>query len=121
MPAAELFGSLALEVAVADAGVPFTSVVTVTDCRPGALAIRKGKSRSRQMRSLLLGIGARSTRRLGVHIPRTLNTSADTLSHPAQCGRVIRQARAARLSPVAVTFSTEAWEQLRVAMAPSHR
>ena len=52
---------------------------------------------------------------LGVAIPREWNLDADRLSHPAQLGAVLADARAADLHPHVVQVPDEWWRTLRAA------
>jgi hypothetical protein len=115
MPAAELLGSLLLPAAVAASHRPFSAVVAVTDCRPSALAIRKAKSRSRQMRGVLHRLRDESRRWLGVHVPRTLNRTADRLSHPHLLPSVLEEVRRARLEPIVLDVPASGWAAAREA------
>ena len=118
MPAAECFGSHAVAAAVTRA-LPLgsvSSVIAIGDCRPSALAIRKGKSRSPLLNAVLQRLRSRRGEWLGVAVKRHLNRSADVLSHPADRQSVIDVARRAQLESVSLDIPSELWAELHAAM-----
>ena len=129
MPAAELFGSVAIASAVAQhlsqlgrfdavGGEP-RAVYAVTDCSPAACAINAATSGTPQMRSLLRITCHSAPFWLGVAVPRELNIDADRLSHPHLCDHVMADACAAGLSAHRVRIAPESslWTHLRQAAA----
>ena len=54
---------------------------------------------------------------LGVHVPRTINTSADRLSHPLEVDAVVQAAEAAGMTAHLIRrFSPRCWVALREAI-----
>jgi hypothetical protein len=97
MPAAELFGTVAVTAAVAGArGAVPSAVVAVGDCDPAAGAINAGTSGNPQMRALLAS--RLRSEWLAVSVPRGDNVDADRLSHPRRLADVRRDAEAAGLT-----------------------
>ena len=115
MPAAELFTTVALAAAAATIK-PHTAVIAVGDCDPAARALDAASSGTPQMDALLQAARRRVKQWLGVAIPREWNLDADRLSHPAQLGAVLADARAAGLTPHVVSTPDECWLALRAAM-----
>ena len=115
MPAAELFTTVALAAAAA-ALKPHTAVIAVGDCDPAARALDAASSGTPQMDALLQAARRRVKQWLGVAIPREWNLDADRLSHPAQLGAVLADARAAGMTPHVVSTPDECWPALRAAM-----
>lgn len=116
MPAAELFGSIAIAeaVAVARSSAP-TAVVAIGDCDPAMAALNSATSGNAQMRELLRE--AFGTLWLGVSVPRESNTDADRLSHPAQLPAVRAAAAAAGLTVRIATITDNSWAAIRRAAA----
>ena len=115
MPAAELFGALAIAAAVAEArGVLPSAIFAVGDCDPAVGAINAGTSGNPQMRSLLQG--SRATRWLAVSVPRESNVDADRLSHPSLLDDVRRDAAAAELVVHEARITERSWVALRSAL-----
>ena len=116
MPAAELFGTLAVAAAVTEArGWAPSAVVAIGDCDPAAGAINAGTSGNPQMRALLRGSGAAQW--LAVSVPREANVDADRLSHPALLAAVRRDAEAAGLAVREAAVTERSWTALRRALA----
>ena len=97
MPAAELFGTVAMAAAVA-AGERVDRVVAVSDCEPAARATDAQHSGNPQMRVLLAAARRVSSMWLGAHVPREANLDADRLSHPEQAAQVVAEAEAVGLT-----------------------
>ena len=144
MPLAELFGAWAMASAVREVApdLPVDAVVAVGDCAPAARVLSAATSAGAQLRALVLrargaqqlggsgaGVGggdgaqappprlAPGVRQwLGVAVPRELNQTADTLSHPAQAGGVCAAMAAAGLRVRRVSAPASCWEALREAM-----
>ena len=116
MPAAELFGSIAVAAAVtaARAREP-TAVIAVGDCDPAASALNAATSGAAQLRSLLME--AMGSLWLGVSVPRESNTDADRLSHPLLLPDVHAAAIAAGLSVRVAPITDDSWAALRRAAA----
>ena len=116
MPAAELFGSIAVTAAVAAArsGDP-TAVIAVGDCAPAAGALNSATSGNPQMRTLLRE--AFGSLWLGVAVPRASNSDADRLSHPARLPEVLAAAAAAGLAVRVAAITDASWAAVRRAAA----
>ena len=116
MPAAELFGSVAIAATVADAvGSAPSAVYAVTDCDPAARVINAATSGAPQLRRIL-GIGrGLCDLWLAVHCRRESNVDADRLSHPRQYDAVAADAAAAGLTVHRVRLPPQHWERLREA------
>ena len=112
MPAAELFATWAVAEAAASAK-PFTAVIAVGDCDPAADALDAASSATPQMSALLAHARESAKQWLGVSVPREWNLDADRLSHPAELGHVLRDARLAGLSPSHVAIPEWCWRALR--------
>ena len=81
MPAAELFGSVAIASAVSTAiGSPPSAVHAITDCAPAASAINATTSGVHQLRRILRIARSCAPLWLGVAIPREANVDADRLT-----------------------------------------
>ena len=99
MPAAELFGSIAVAAVVASViGSPATAVHAVTDCDPAAAALNAATSGVPQIRHILASASACSPQWLAISVPREANVDADRLSHPSGYDDVERDAVAAGLA-----------------------
>ena len=99
MPAAELFGSIAVATVVASViDSPATAVHAVTDCDPAAAALNAATSGVPQIRHILASAGACSPQWLAILVPREANVDADRLSHPSEYNDVERDAVAAGLT-----------------------
>mmetsp|Transcript_35760 Transcript_35760/g.86828 ORF Transcript_35760/g.86828 Transcript_35760/m.86828 type:complete len:541 (-) Transcript_35760:1988-3610(-) len=117
LPAAEVFGSVALAAAVT-AAVPdevVAAVIAVGDCGPAATAISRLYSKSAQIRHLLAESRVVSRSWLGVSIPREWNSDADRLSHPSMAKDVAHDASAVGLRVVWVTPPEWVFDALRAA------
>ena len=110
--AAELFATWAVAEAAASAK-PFTAVIAVGDCDPAADALDAASSATPQMSALLARARGSAKQWLGVSVPREWNLDADRLSHPAELGHVLRDARRAGLSPCHVAIPEWCWRALR--------
>ena len=127
MPAAELFGIIAVADAVAsERGRRATAITAIGDCAPAAAALNAATSPTAQMRSILREAGQLTTLWLGVAVPRELNVDADRLSHPTALAdgagwripaAVVADAEAASLSVRRAHITPEMWEALRRAVA----
>lgn len=119
MPAAELFGMLALPRAMADAGVRVAHVFSVGDCEPAMYTVQGGRSKHPVMRALLQSSLELTPEWLAVAVPREQNTDADRLSHPGQLASVLDGAeRALGARHVhSVQAGDELWTMLRAAIA----
>ena len=98
MPAGELFTPWAVAEAVRSTGVELKQCVSITDCRPAALALSSGTSKSALMRAILLHARDAVQQWLGVHVSRDFNTDSDLLSHPPTVRKVVAAAKAAGLT-----------------------
>lgn len=118
MPAAETFAQQAVPAALAAASVHFHATIAVGDCMPAVRAVRRGSSKTPQIREVLR-CGAELTPDdvLTVHVRREFNTGADTLSHPANLAAVLEQLTALGYVPVVLPIPESLWEQLRAAIA----
>ena len=112
MPAAELFATWAVAEAAASTK-PFTAVIAVGDCDPAADALDAASSATPQMSALLARARQSAKQWLGVSVPREWNLDADRLSHPAELGHVLRDARRAGLSPSHVAIPEWCWRALQ--------
>eukprot|EP00900_Chrysochromulina_parva_P005823 jgi/Chrpa1/15241/Chrysochromulina_OHIO_Genome00022542-RA len=108
MPAAELFGIIAVADAVAsERGRRATAITAIGDCAPAAAALNAATSPTAQMRSILREAGQLTTLWLGVAVPRELNVDADLaprarqLQAPPGTRRLKRGIRAAMLRSLA--------------------
>jgi hypothetical protein len=114
MPAAELFGALAVPRAAAAAlGLKPTAVYAVGDCMPAIGAINKASSGCVQMLEIVKGSREWCSQWLAVHVPREANVDADRLSHPSMALEVEADARLAGLTVVRAPFLSSDWEALR--------
>ena len=116
MPAAELYGTLALAAAVQGLA-PFQAVVAVTDCDPAARVVNSASSASPVMQHLVLAARRTASQWLGVHVRRELNQDADRLSHPQLASGVVARAEAAGLRVTMVDCADIDWEPLRGAIS----
>tara|TARA_B110001450_G_scaffold199354_1_gene188141 strand:- start:41 stop:424 length:384 start_codon:yes stop_codon:yes gene_type:complete len=119
MPAAELFGMMALPRAMASAGVRVAHVFSVGDCEPAMYTMQGGRSKHPVMRALLQSSLGLTPEWLAVAVPREQNTDADRLSHPSQLASVLEAAeRALGAQHVHLVSASDAlWEALRGAIA----
>lgn len=119
MPAAELFGMMALPRAMASAGVRVAHVFSVGDCEPAMYTVQGGRSKHPVMRALLQSSLGLTPEWLAVAVPREQNTDADRLSHPSQLASVLEAAeRALGAQHVHLVSASDAlWEALRGAIA----
>ena len=125
MPAAELFGSIAVPEAVAAAqGTAPVAVTAIGDCDPAVGAINANSSGNPQMRALLSGARSLTPQWLAVSVPREANLDADRLSHPAMWEEVEADARSAGLTPKWARITEESWAALRraigIGVQPQH-
>ena len=119
MPAAELFGCVAVPAAVAAAGHGISAVCAVGDCDPAASAINRGSGSAAVMRGMLLHARQLTLRWMAVSVPRDFNLDADRLSHPSQLDAVKRDAMAAGFVPHVVRIPPSYWRALRDAVSAS--
>ena len=118
MPAAELFGTLAVTEAVAEArGQRPSAVVAVGDCDPAMHALNAASSGNPQMRALLAGMHGVSPLWLGVSVPREANGDADRLSHPHLLDAVRAEAEEAGLHVEVAAVTDRSWAAVRRAMS----
>ena len=118
MPAAELFGSVAVASAVSTAiGSPPSAVHAITDCAPAASAINATTSGVHQLRRILRIARSCAPLWLGVAIPREANVDADRLSHPHLYEDVAADATAAglRVHRIRLPLDSILWNDLRSA------
>jgi hypothetical protein len=116
MPAAELFGAVAVAAAVAaERGEAPTAVTAVGDCDPAVGALNAASSGNAQMRVLLRAARALTGLWLAVSVPREANVDADRLSHPARYDEVAADAAAAQLVVRRARITAGSWETLREA------
>jgi hypothetical protein len=116
MPAAELFGAVAVAAAVAAAhGVAAEAVIAIGDCDPACAALNAASSANPQMRQLLAA-GSGSLW-LAVSVPREANVDADRLSHPALLAAVRADAERAGLTVLEAPITAECWAAVRRAAA----
>ena len=118
MPAAELFGSVAIASAVSTAiGSPPSAVHAITDCAPAASAINATTSGVHQLRRILRIARSCAPLWLGVAIPREANVDADRLSHPHLYEDVAADATAAglRVHRIRLPLDSLLWDDLRSA------
>ena len=118
MPAAELFGSVAIASAVSTAiGSPPSAVHAITDCAPAASAINAATSGVHQLRRILRIARSCAPLWLGIAIPREANVDADRLSHPHLYDDVAADATAAGLGVhrIRLPLDSVLWEDLRSA------
>ena len=111
MPAAELFGALALAQAVA-AQLDVAAVVAIGDCKPAAGALNAAASPVPQMQGLVVAARAGVQQWLGVAVPRELNIDADRLSHPSQAAAVEADARQAGWLVQRLAVPDHCWRSL---------
>ena len=88
MPAAELFGTMAMAEAVA-AHVEFSYVAAVGDCDPVEGSVAKSSSSRPQLNRMLARMRELTRHWLPVSVPRDLNLDADLLSHPSNLRAII--------------------------------
>ena len=143
MPAAELFGSIAVTAAVTGARrdhpthlestwrdgqwttstspipdpVDVSAAIAIGDCDPAVDATNAGTSGNSQMRCLLRRLKRIAPQWLAVSVPRTANSDADRLSHPDELDAVARDATAAGLSVRRVRLDADDWDLARTAAA----
>ena len=118
MPAAELFGVVAVAEAVAAArGTPPSAVTAVGDCDPAMGALNTASSGNAQMRVMLGAARALTSQWLAVSVPREANVDADRLSHPELYGEVAASAEAAGLTVQRARITASSWAMLRRAAA----
>ena len=118
MPAAELFGSVAIASVVSTAiGSSPSAVHAITDCAPAASAINSATSGVHQLRRIIRIARSCSPLWLSVAIPREANVDADRLSHPHMYQDVADDAAAAglRVHRVHIPADSSLWEDLRSA------
>ena len=118
MPAAELFGSVAIASAVSAAiGSPPSAVHAITDCAPAASVINSATSGIHQLRRIIRIARACAPLWLGIAIPREANVDADRLSHPHLYEEVAADAAAAglRVHRVRIVSDSGLWDDLRAA------
>lgn len=116
MPAAELFASIALPLAVARE-TDVRAVYAVGDCAPACQALENLYSPKPQMRALLRAAEGSTWQWLPAAVPREANVDADRLSHPEEAAAVIAEAEAAGFRVVRVRPSEADWALLRAAIA----
>ena len=118
MPAAELFGSIAVAAAAArqwpEAARRF---IAVGDCAAAAAVLTAATSRAEQMRALVMSAHALSQQWLGVAVPREANQDPDLLSHPERGEEVMRSARSAFERVEQWRLEHSDWELLRSVLA----
>jgi hypothetical protein len=120
MPAAELFGALAVPRAAAAAlGVQPTAVYAIGNCQPAIGVINRASSGCSQMHAIVTGSRSWCAQWLAVHVPREANVDADRLSHPHLAAAVEADARRAGLTVVRAAFLAADWEALRAAIRQS--
>ena len=116
MPAAELFGSIAVATAVAEArGFPPLAIFSIGDCAPAAGALNAATSGNPQMRELLALMAGADC--LALAVPREANLDGDRLSHPAELDAVCADAVAAGLTTYVAPITAASWARLRRAAA----
>ena len=118
MPAAELFGSVAIASAVSAAiGSSPSAVHAITDCAPAASVINSTTSGIHQLRRIIRIARACAPLWLGIAIPREANVDADRLSHPHLYEEVAADAAAAglRVHRVRIASDSGLWDDLRAA------
>ena len=114
MPAAELFGALAVPRAAAAALETLPAAVyAVGDCQPAIGAINRASSGRAQMHEIVRHSRAWCRQWLAVHVPREANLDADRLSHPHLAHEVEADARRAGLVVVRASFLDADWAALR--------
>lgn len=118
MPAAELFASIALPLAVArETDVRTVYARWATAHRPAAQSLENLYSPKPQMRALLRAAEGAAWQWLPVAIQREANVDADRFSHPKEAAAVIAEAEAAGFRVVRVRPTEEDWALLRTAIA----
>ena len=121
MPAAELFGMVAMTAAGRQVLRPLGGLRAVTaigDCAPAAAALNAATSPKAQLRRLLNEARTLSKQWLALAVPREANLDADRLSHPRNLMAVMREAAEAGLRVHEAPFDEETlWGQLRQAAA----
>ena len=115
MPAAELFASAALPLAVARTS-SVSSTCAVGDCGPAVGTIRAMHSGNAQMRAILEAIQSMDVPFISVKVPREANQDADRLSHPEQLRLLLQEAAALGLDVVELSPSVDDWDVLRRAV-----
>jgi hypothetical protein len=122
MPAAELFGAVAVAEAVAAArGVAPTAITAVGDCDPAVGALNAASSGNAQMREVLQPARELTGLWLAVSVPREANVDADRLSHPELYGEVAESAVTAGLAVRRARITEASWAMLRRAAAAGTR
>ena len=91
------------------------AVVAVGDCAPAARVLTAATSAGAQLRALVVRARVAVQQWLGVAVPRELNTTADTLSHPRQAPGVQAAMEAAGLQVRRLHTPAECWEALAAA------
>ena len=91
------------------------AVVAVGDCAPAARVLSAATSAGAQLRALVLSARTSVQQWLGVAVPRELNTTADTLSHPALAPGVQAAMETAGLSVRRVRVPAGCWAALAAA------
>ena len=118
MPAAELFGSIAVAEAVSEArGIRPTAVYAVGDCDPAAYALNAAASGNAQIRCLLKPARDLTSQWLAVSVPREMNVDADRLSHPTLYSEVAAAADRAELLVRRAHITSASWRRLTRAAA----
>jgi hypothetical protein len=118
MPAAELFGAVAIPRAAAAAlGVNPLAVYAIGDCDPACFALNAAGSACRQMNQIISHARISCAQWLAVTVPREANVDADILSHPARAGEVSSMAESAGLRVVRASILHEDWQALRTTLA----
>ena len=115
MPAAELFASAVLPLAVART-VSVSSTYAVGDCGPAVGTISAMHSGNGQMRAILEAIQSMDMPFISVKVPREANLDADRLSHPKQLELVLWEAEALGLRVVELCPSADDWDVLQRAI-----
>ena len=134
VPAAELFASWAVPMAVCEAsGRPAhmisgarvgpngdatlePPVIAIGDCQPAVYVIDSATSGEAVMRGILTSARQFSRFWLGVHVPREANRDADGLSHPANVEQIMSAARAAGFQPRRARVPAGCFEGLHAAI-----
>ena len=120
MPAAELFGCVAVPQVVAETlHQQPVAIYAVGDCLPAACTLTAGVSGSAQMRTLLEAGRRLCDEWAGVAVRREHNTDADRLSHPAMALEVAKSAADAGLivHEARIPPDHPVWDTLRQAAA----
>jgi hypothetical protein len=117
MPAAELFGAVAIPRAAAAAlEADLMAVYAIGDCDPACFALNAAGSACRQMNQIISHARVSCTQWLAVTVPREANVDADILSHPARAGEVSVMAESAGLRVVRAPILEEDWRALRATL-----